>query len=102
MLCGENEEWIDGNAINVENVLCTGEASDLGYMSLEKWESGSYGKLRSVLLSVDPNGGWYESGLVVWVNVWVGEDGWLGRGGDGDGRGVVKTSDNKIGFKGGV
>ena len=24
VLSGENEEWIDGNAVNVENVLCTG------------------------------------------------------------------------------
>ena len=29
VLCGENEEWIDGNAIDVENVLSTGEAGEL-------------------------------------------------------------------------
>ena len=29
VLYGEDEEWVDRNAINVENVMCTGEARKL-------------------------------------------------------------------------
>ena len=29
MLCSEDKEWVDRDAINVENVMCAGEAGEL-------------------------------------------------------------------------
>ena len=29
VLCGEDEEWVDRTAIDVENVMCAGEAGEL-------------------------------------------------------------------------
>ena len=54
-------------------------------MSLKIWECGSYGQSTSVLLSVNTDGGGNGSGLVVWVDVWVREDRWVGCSGNGDG-----------------
>ena len=66
VLCGKDEEWVDWTAIDVENVLCAGEAGELCYVSLEVWECGSYGQTAPVFLPINTDvsgmdlGGWCE------------------------------------------
>ena len=65
MLCGEGEEWVNWTAIDVENVLCAGEAGELCYVSLEVWKCSSYGQMALVFLPINPDCNRYGFGWVV-------------------------------------
>ena len=85
VLCGKDEKWVNWTAIDVENVLCAGEAGELCYVSLEVWKCGSYGQTALVFLPINTDCNWYGFGWVVRVDVERTEDWWIGCGGYGDG-----------------
>ena len=55
-------------------------------MLLKVGECGSDGDSTSVVLSIDPDGERYRIELIVFSCRREGEDWWIGRGGDGDGK----------------
>ena len=55
-----------------------------------------------MVLSIDPYGKWWGVGLIVLCCVREGEDGWIGRGGNGDWRGVIDVREIEVVAKEGV
>ena len=55
-----------------------------------------------MLLPINPKCEWNGIGLMVWMGIRKGENGWIVCGGDGDGCRVVEVGNDKAGVKGGV
>ena len=71
-------------------------------MLLQVGQGSSNGDATSVVLSIDPDGKWYGVELIVLCCVREGEDGWIGRGGNGDWRGVIDVGETEVVAKEGV